>query len=63
LRAESNFLPALREAGTTDAGLDTRDLLTKPSFGERGIIQTMRHPNGECASAGDIATLRDEGLV
>jgi len=29
------------------AVLDTGDLLAEPSFGERGIIQTMRHPNGE----------------
>jgi crotonobetainyl-CoA:carnitine CoA-transferase CaiB-like acyl-CoA transferase len=28
------------------AVLDTGDLLAEPSFGERGIIQTMRHPNG-----------------
>ena len=27
--------------------LDTGDLLGEPSFEERGIIQTMRHPNGE----------------
>ena len=29
------------------AVLDTGDLLAEPSFVERGIIQTMRHPNGE----------------
>ena len=29
------------------AVLDTGDLLAEPSFAERGIIQTMRHPNGE----------------
>ena len=29
------------------AVLDTGDLLAKPSFAERGIIQTMRHPSGE----------------
>ena len=29
------------------AVLDTADLLAEPSFAERGIIQTMRHPNGE----------------
>src|SRR5499427_4672349 len=28
------------------AVLDTGDLLREPSFEERGIIQTMRHPNG-----------------
>jgi crotonobetainyl-CoA:carnitine CoA-transferase CaiB-like acyl-CoA transferase len=27
--------------------LDTGDLLGEPSFTERGIIQTMRHPRGE----------------
>jgi formyl-CoA transferase len=27
--------------------LDTGDLLAEPSFAERGIIQSMRHPNGE----------------
>jgi crotonobetainyl-CoA:carnitine CoA-transferase CaiB-like acyl-CoA transferase len=27
--------------------LDTGDLLADPSFAERGIIQTMRHPNGK----------------
>ena len=26
---------------------DTGDLLAEPSFAERGIIQTMQHPNGE----------------
>jgi formyl-CoA transferase len=80
------------------AVLDTGDLLAEPSFAERGIIQTMRHPNGELRmpafpvrfdgapapvepspllgehtaevfgewldmSAGDVATLRDEGVV
>jgi crotonobetainyl-CoA:carnitine CoA-transferase CaiB-like acyl-CoA transferase len=29
------------------AVLDTGDLLGEPSFEKRGIIQTMRHPNGE----------------
>jgi crotonobetainyl-CoA:carnitine CoA-transferase CaiB-like acyl-CoA transferase len=29
------------------AVLDTGDLLAEPSFAERGIIQTMQHPNGE----------------
>ncbi len=29
------------------AVLDTGDLLAEPSFAERGIIQTMRHPAGE----------------
>ena len=29
------------------AVLDTGDLLVEPSFAERGIIQTMQHPNGE----------------
>jgi crotonobetainyl-CoA:carnitine CoA-transferase CaiB-like acyl-CoA transferase len=29
------------------AVLDTGDLLAEPSFAERGIIQTMRHPKGE----------------
>ena len=29
------------------AVLDTGDLLAEPSFPERGIIQTMRHPRGE----------------
>jgi formyl-CoA transferase len=29
------------------AVLDTGDLLAEPSFIERGIIQTMRHPAGE----------------
>jgi crotonobetainyl-CoA:carnitine CoA-transferase CaiB-like acyl-CoA transferase len=29
------------------AVLDTGDLLAEPSFVERGIIQTMQHPNGE----------------
>jgi crotonobetainyl-CoA:carnitine CoA-transferase CaiB-like acyl-CoA transferase len=29
------------------AVLDTGDLLAEPSFAERGIIQTMRHQNGE----------------
>jgi len=29
------------------AVLDTGDLLAEPSFATRGIIQTMRHPNGE----------------
>src|SRR5436309_3869434 len=29
------------------AVLDTGDLLGEPSFGKRGIIQTMQHPNGE----------------
>jgi formyl-CoA transferase len=29
------------------AVLDTGDLLAEPSFADRGIIQTMRHPNGE----------------
>jgi crotonobetainyl-CoA:carnitine CoA-transferase CaiB-like acyl-CoA transferase len=29
------------------AVLDTGDLLAEPTFAERGIIQTMRHPNGE----------------
>jgi crotonobetainyl-CoA:carnitine CoA-transferase CaiB-like acyl-CoA transferase len=29
------------------AVLDTGDLLGETSFAERGIIQTMRHPNGE----------------
>src|SRR5262249_62409650 len=29
------------------AVLDTGDLLREPSFEKRGIIQTMRHPNGE----------------
>jgi formyl-CoA transferase len=29
------------------AVLDTGDLLGEPSFARRGIIQTMRHPNGE----------------
>src|SRR5262252_5807169 len=29
------------------AVLDTGDLLGEPSFAERGIIQTMQHPNGE----------------
>ena len=29
------------------AVLDTGDLLREPSFEERGIIQTMRHPKGE----------------
>src|SRR6516162_5358231 len=29
------------------AVLDTGDLLAEPSFTERGIIQTMQHPNGE----------------
>ena len=28
------------------AVLDTGDLLAEPSFAERGIIQTMRHPAG-----------------
>jgi len=27
--------------------LDTGDLLAEPSFAQRGIIQTMQHPNGE----------------
>jgi crotonobetainyl-CoA:carnitine CoA-transferase CaiB-like acyl-CoA transferase len=27
--------------------LDTGDLLAEASFTERGIIQTMQHPNGE----------------
>jgi crotonobetainyl-CoA:carnitine CoA-transferase CaiB-like acyl-CoA transferase len=31
-------------AGTV---LDSGDLLAEPSFAERGIIQTMRHHNGE----------------
>ena len=29
------------------AVLDTGDLLAEPSFAQRGIIQTMQHPNGE----------------
>jgi formyl-CoA transferase len=29
------------------AVLDTGGLLAEPSFAERGIIQTMQHPNGE----------------
>jgi formyl-CoA transferase len=29
------------------AVLDTGDLLAEPSFTERGLIQTMRHPRGE----------------
>jgi formyl-CoA transferase len=80
------------------AVLDTGDLLAEPTFAARGIIQTMRHPNGELRmpsfpvrfdgapapvkpspllgehtaevfgewldmSAGDVATLRDEGVV
>jgi crotonobetainyl-CoA:carnitine CoA-transferase CaiB-like acyl-CoA transferase len=80
------------------AVLDSGDLLAEPSFAERGIIQTMRHPNGELRmpafpvrfdgapapvkpspllgehttevfaewldmSAGDLAKLRDEGVV
>jgi formyl-CoA transferase len=80
------------------AVLDTGDLLAEPSFAERGIIQTMRHPNGELRmptfpvrfdgapalvepspllgehtaevfsawldmSAGDVAALREEGVV
>jgi formyl-CoA transferase len=80
------------------AVFDTGDLLAEPSFAERGIIQTMRHPNGELRmptfpvrfdgapapvtpspllgehtaqvfgdwlgmSAGDISTLRDQGVV
>jgi formyl-CoA transferase len=80
------------------AVLDTGDLLAEPSFTERGIIQTMRHPNGELRmptfpvrfdgapapvepspllgehtaevfgawldmSAGDVAALREEGVV
>jgi formyl-CoA transferase len=80
------------------AVLDTGDLLAEPSFAERGIIQTMRHPNGELRmptfpvrfdgapapvepspllgehtaevfgewlglSTGDVATLRDQGVV
>jgi len=80
------------------AVLDTGDLLAEPSFAERGIIQTMRHPNGELRmpafpvrfdgtpapvepspllgehttqvfgdwlgmSAGDVAGLRDDGVV
>ena len=31
------------------AVLDTGDLLAEPSFAERGIIQTMQHPNGRSA--------------
>jgi formyl-CoA transferase len=80
------------------AVLDTGDLLAEPSFAERGIIQTMQHPNGKLPmptfpvrfdgapppvkpspllgehtaqvfgdwlgmSAGDIAGLRDAGVV
>jgi len=80
------------------AVLDTGDLLGEPSFETRGIIQTMRHPNGELRmptfpvrfdgapppvepapllgehtaeifgewlgmSAGDVAGLREEGIV
>jgi formyl-CoA transferase len=80
------------------AVLDTGDLLAEPSFTERGIIQTMQHPNGELRmptfpvrfdgapapvepspllgehttevfsswldmSAGDVAALREEGVV
>src|SRR6516162_3433587 len=29
------------------AVLDTGDLLAEPSFAQRGVIQTMQHPNGE----------------
>ena len=80
------------------AVLDTGDLLGEPSFAERGIIQTMQHPNGELRmpafpvrfdgapppvapapllgehtaqvfgdwlgmSAGNIAALRDDGVI
>ncbi len=80
------------------AVLDTGDLIAERSFAERGIIQTMRHPDGELLmptfpvrfdgapapvkpspllgehagqvfgdwlgmSAGEVATLREEGIV
>jgi crotonobetainyl-CoA:carnitine CoA-transferase CaiB-like acyl-CoA transferase len=39
----------MRPSAGVPAGavLDTGDLLGEPSFEQRGIIQTMRHPRGE----------------
>lgn len=44
-------LEAMRLVGAAGvpagAVLDTGDLLAEPSFAERGIIQTMQHPNAK----------------
>ncbi len=48
LRHDKHEAMRLVGAAGVPAGavLDTGDLLAEPSFAERGIIQTMRHPAG-----------------
>ena len=48
-RRDKHEAMRLIDAAGVPAGavLDTGDLLAEPSFAERGIIQTMQHPNGE----------------
>ncbi len=74
LRAESNFLPALREAGTPDVGSVDREVPCHQTVFEDAPAPVTPSPLlgehttevfGEWLdlSAGDVATLRGEGVV